>query len=480
MEKFFLNPDAFDLKLAMECLNTFSNSTGLGCTLMSVGGDVLHEAGFGCGQCFVCAEIGLDRRACLQSHEYGMREAERFGGKYVYFCMMGLCFCVSPIAGAADNVAKMIAGPFLMTELDDYVSHDLQFCRNLKGDAVDKIMPILGQVVYVQPERVHFLSTLLFITVSFINKISATNRMLENQDSESMQRHICDYIIKLKNEDALLYYPFDIERELLASVRASDKEHAKKLLNEVTGSIVFSLGRDFSRIRTRIYELFVLLSRAAIDSGAPPEYVFELSHVFFTKTHDISNIEDLHFNLAKAMNQLVDYMPPFEDVKNRGVIYKAVQFIQRNYPRKISLDEVAREVDLSASYFSKVFKSEIGCNFNTYMNIVRIGKSINLLLYDNLDLVSIASLVGFEDQSYFSKVFKQVTGVTPHAFRKSGGNAFTLWQKPVNGSLSVMRTMAEKDRSGNAPEGDNCNLPPNPTSRSRTDRTEYLAAPPAL
>ncbi|MDR1579609.1 MAG: PocR ligand-binding domain-containing protein [Synergistaceae bacterium] len=440
MGKFSLNPDTFDLKLAMECLNTFSNSTGLGCTIMSRDGDVLHEAGFGCGQCFVCAETGADRRACLQSHEYAMREAERFGGKYVYFCVMGLCFFVSPILVSVDNAAKMIAGPFLMTDLDDYVSYDLQFRRNLDGNTITRLMPMLNQVAYVQPEKVHFLSTLLFITVSFINKNSATNRMLENQDSESMQRHICDYIIKLKNEDTPLSYPFDTERELLERVLASDREHAKKLLNEMTGGIVFSLGSDFPRIRTRIYELFVLLSRAAINFGAAPEYVFELSHVFFTRTHDINNIEDLHFNLARALNQLIDCISPFEDVKNRGVIYKAVQFIQNNYHRKITLDEVARKVDLSASYFSKIFKGEIGCNFNTYLNIVRIGKSINLLLHDNLDLVSIAALVGYEDQSYFSKVFKQVTGVTPHTFRKSGGSVSTPWQKQVNASFTVLRS----------------------------------------
>ncbi|MGL5513630.1 MAG: helix-turn-helix domain-containing protein, partial [Sporomusa sp.] len=83
--------------------------------------------------------------------------------------------------------------------------------------------------------------------------------------------------------------------------------------------------------------------------------------------------------------------------------------------------DISQEVHLSPSYFSKIFKKETGHNFNTYLNMLRIEKSKKLLLYDNLKLISIASLVGFEDQSYFTKVFKRVTGVSPHQYRKYGG-----------------------------------------------------------
>ena len=440
MEKIFLDPNTFDLKLAMECLNAFSNSTGLGCTILSMSGDILHESGFGCGRCSVCSETGTDRDDCVQSHEYGMREAERFGGKYIYFCLMGLGFFVSPISGPIGNVAKMTAGPFRMTDLDDYVAYDLQTCRSLDDDTVGRLVPVLEQIPYVQPDRVHFLSSLLFMAVSFINNISAANRMLEDQGSESVQRQVSDYIMKLKSGEEPQGYPFETERELMSSILESNKGKAQMLLNELLGNILFSLGCDFSRIKARIYELFVLLSRSAIDAGASPEYVFDLSHDFFNKTQSINNIEALCFNLTKTMNQLIDCIFPLSDMKNSDVIHKAVLYIQRNYPRKISLEEVAQKVALSPSYFSKIFKNEMGYNFNTYMNIVRIGKSIKLLLYENLDLVNIATLVGFEDQSYFTKVFKRITGVSPHSFRKSGGriptgNVFTHWQKQCHGAL---------------------------------------------
>ena len=89
--------------------------------------------------------------------------------------------------------------------------------------------------------------------------------------------------------------------------------------------------------------------------------------------------------------------------------------------KKITLEEVASYVYLSPSYFSKVFKDEMHCNFNSYLNRLRIEKSKQLLLSENVRLVEVSGLVGFEDQSYFSKVFKKLTGVSPGKFRESRG-----------------------------------------------------------
>ncbi len=62
------------------------------------------------------------------------------------------------------------------------------------------------------------------------------------------------------------------------------------------------------------------------------------------------------------------------------------------------------------------------CNFNSYLNKVRIERSKSLLLSDKIRLIDVSGLVGFEDQSYFSNVFKRITGVTPGKFRESHGN----------------------------------------------------------
>ena len=74
-------------------------------------------------------------------------------------------------------------------------------------------------------------------------------------------------------------------------------------------------------------------------------------------------------------------------------------------------------VYLSPAYFSRVFKKEMGVTFNSFLNEVRIEKSKSLLRNNDLKMVDIALMVGFESQSYFTKVFKKITGISPLQYR---------------------------------------------------------------
>ena len=76
--------EQFDRRLARECAKAFSQSTGLGCTLSDKTGRAFDEYGYGCESCGMCAAAGASHDRCVQAHIYGMTEAERFGGKYIY------------------------------------------------------------------------------------------------------------------------------------------------------------------------------------------------------------------------------------------------------------------------------------------------------------------------------------------------------------------------------------------------------------
>ena len=89
--------------------------------------------------------------------------------------------------------------------------------------------------------------------------------------------------------------------------------------------------------------------------------------------------------------------------------------------RKLTLNEVAEYVFLSPSYFSKIFKEEMNYYFNDYLSYVRVEKSKALLLTERISLADIAANIGFYDQSYFNKVFKKITGITPKKFKECSG-----------------------------------------------------------
>ena len=193
-------------------------------------------------------------------------------------------------------------------------------------------------------------------------------------------------------------------------------------MNEILGHIFFSSGGDFDTIKARILELIVLLSRAAVEGGADVEEIFGLNYKYLSTIHSFKTVEELTHWLSKIMIRFTDCVFNFKNIKHVDVIYKAINYIKQNYMKKITLEEVASHVYLSPSYFSKIFKDDMKCNFNTYVNRIRIERSKQLLLQDTLNLADISNMVGYEDQSYFSKVFKRVVGITPGRYRLSRGN----------------------------------------------------------
>ncbi len=413
--------EPFDLRLAKECASAFSGATGLGCTVSGRDGGVLFERGRGCASCGVCAAAGRGKEACVRAHNYGMAEAERFGGKYVYFCPMGLTCFVSPILGRSGSEAKITVGPFLMVDRADYVACDLCGQLGVSGGTLARVEQELEAVPFVPAEKVDHLSTLLFMAVGFLNNVSEAARMRDTQDSNAIQGQITAYLQELKGAGEAKPYPFDTERELLRAVARADKPEAQRLLNEMFGYIFFSTAGDFEQAKSRVYELLVLISRSAVNAGADPEQTLRLNHRYLQDLPGLRDLDALCFWLTGVMDSFMDRIFNFLDAKHANVIHQSVQYLHTHYAERVTLDDMARRVYLSPSYFSRVFKQETGYPFRAYLNRVRIERSKELLLHQNIRLTDIAFLVGFEDQSYFTKVFKKWTGVTPLQFRERQG-----------------------------------------------------------
>jgi len=381
--------ETFDLTLAKECASAFTGATGLGCTVSDAHGKVLAEYGYGCRSCNLCERAGNPKSHCVQAQNYGMTEAERFGGT---------CF-VSPILGELSSAAKITVGPFLMVDRQDYIDCELD---KYSGSHLEQIINELDKMPIINPDKVNDLSTLLFMAVGFMNKVSVSNRLIDSQNSDAIQGQITSYIMQLKNEELPPPYPFAIERALLKSITDADKTEAQRLLNEMMGHILFSTGRDFELVKSRILELLTLISRAAIEAGANAEQSLKLCHESRARMASQQNIEELCLWLSDTTNRFMDSVFKYADARHANAIHRCIQF---------------RMVYLSPPYLSRIFKQETGTPFNTYLNEVRVHKAKELLRHEEMKLIDIAEAVGFEDQSYFTKVFKKIVGLTPLHYR---------------------------------------------------------------
>jgi len=409
----------FDLQLAIRCVDAFSQASGLGCALKQSDGQILHTAGHSCVQCKMCELAGKEGNVCRATQQYGMQSAERFGGKYIYFCSMGLTCFTSPILGPHGSVAQLIVGPFMMVDLADYIAYDLIEGANVQREKIPTLTHAAAEIPYVAAPRVSALSELLFMSVAFMNNVSEANRMMETEKSCLMQGQISDYIHRFKSDANPSPYPYRMERQFLLSLAKGEQASAQKQLNELLGHIIFSTGGDIATIQDRAYDLLLLISRTAMDSGADPDYIEGHLQRFRRKMKNVQSVDELCQTLSQVVRVFMDDMFSNRNAKYTDLVHRCIQFLQKHYSEKITLEDVARSVYMSPTYLSRVFKRETGTSLVDFLNRIRIEKSKEMLTNNDVRLIDVALQCGFESQSYFNRVFKQSTGMTPQQYRKN-------------------------------------------------------------
>lgn len=100
-------------------------------------------------------------------------------------------------------------------------------------------------------------------------------------------------------------------------------------------------------------------------------------------------------------------------------VKKTVEYCLENYESYINIDTICEYLNINKSYFCKKFKQETGYTFCSFLNILRVEKSKNLLKNSDMSLLDIAISVGFNSQNYYTVVFKKINGFTPLEYRHS-------------------------------------------------------------
>lgn len=412
-----------DFRLIQECVQTFRKVTKLGCLLCAPDGNVIYDVGYSVKRCALCSQLNASPDLCIVSRSHAWMEADRFGGKYIYNCPKGLTCIATPVQTDFDTVGYITAGPFLMVETEDYLQCELQpYAAEL--DQLMRIQDELSQIPNVAPEQAESMAKQLFLSVGGVGKAYSIGDMLEKQNTTQLMGDLSEFTNLVKHSVQNITYPLQLEKEFLHAVSNSEKANAESLLNQLLGHIFFLTGGDFSYIRARICELLVLSTRAAIEGGADETRILTQCQIYIEEMQGIYDVDKLCFWLTGALKQLMALLFDDDAVADRDIMPYALAYIRDHFNERITLDEVAQAVHLSASYFSRLFRSETGQTFSEYLLSVRIERAKNLLRRKDCSMTEIAERIGFFDQSHFIKTFKRATGVTPGLYRRRRGRGY--------------------------------------------------------
>ena len=126
----------------------------------------------------------------------------------------------------------------------------------------------------------------------------------------------------------------------------------------------------------------------------------------------IGNLNQLKREIEKNEKDLLEQL---------SLIQQIDHYIEQNYKKKLSLDDIAEDLHINSSYLSRVYKLKKGKNlFDTILNL-RIEAAKDYLINTDKRTYEISELVGVEDASYFSKMFKKITGLSPKEYRRQEG-----------------------------------------------------------
>ncbi len=203
------------------------------------------------------------------------------------------------------------------------------------------------------------------------------------------------------------------------SIHENNPMLTKNLLNAVPDLLVDECGTDFELLKEKFFDFFLFLEETVIHNSVASLLQTEHHMLNLSVFAEANNIGQLKYCFDLAVESLINAVFCPQSQKHASLICKATEYIEEHYNSKISQSRVADLVYLSPSYFSKVFKENLGCSFNEYINYIRIEKAKFLLKRHEVDIDRIAEIVGFESRSYFGKVFKAQTGMTPKQFRQN-------------------------------------------------------------
>ncbi len=228
------------------------------------------------------------------------------------------------------------------------------------------------------------------------------------------QRHIERLIERQREEGVRPEYPLASERELMGKVKIADRVGTKGILDAILSAVLVRGEQD---LKVRVLELLGQLSRSAIEGGADENLMLAKNAGYVEKVLGVDDRWDVCGWLGRALDDYIEQVCSSQDASKVTQVRPAAGYIEANYGKAVTLADVANASHLSVSRLAHVFKQQMGVTVIEYLTHVRIERAKELLLATEQNCTEICFAVGYNNQSYFTRTFKNLVGVTPSQFR---------------------------------------------------------------
>ncbi|WP_245308316.1 AraC family transcriptional regulator [Halalkalibacter urbisdiaboli] len=213
-----------------------------------------------------------------------------------------------------------------------------------------------------------------------------------------------------------IFYPFDIEKEILQAIRMGQVDEVERLIGAFIEELTVKGVKEIN-IQPGMIQLFSSIQHEILHSGIHPYELFDGKNMF----EEVAQIREPERMISWLTNEVITpYVQMLEgrvNVELKQLVEQVCALIQEQYMEDISLESCADVVGTNPYTLSKAFKKMIGVNFIDYVTTLRIDKAKELLLNTNMKINDISEQVGYR-HSYFNRIFKKQVGIPPSQYRK--------------------------------------------------------------
>jgi branched-chain amino acid transport system substrate-binding protein len=210
------------------------------------------------------------------------------------------------------------------------------------------------------------------------------------------------------------------KRELLLALRGEDYTKAKESLNRLLTISLLQHFDAFETLKLNISELFHAFFDAAVaEEGADLETLVDLKYKYSSEWAGLKDQEALCSWIIRAFRETMESVREGHWEKGSGLLKNILRFIEIHLAEDLSVQRIAREVCLSPSRLIHRMRNEYGMTLSDCIARSRMDKAKDLLRETDMSICDIAQFTGYQDQGYFTKVFKKHLECTPKRFRDS-------------------------------------------------------------
>lgn len=220
-------------------------------------------------------------------------------------------------------------------------------------------------------------------------------------------------------ETGAVHNPYAQEAREQDAIQNGDLDALYRSFQETYTGQIGTLARDpLRQAKNLAIVLITLASRSAIRGGLLPEIAYSMSDAFIQRTEELSDLGQAQV-LGKQAE--IEYCKAVAELAGTSsaspLVTRCKNIVARSIHEKLSVKDLARQLDVSADHLSRQFARETGEKLTDFILQAKVRAAKDRLIYTGDSYESIAMELGFTSQSHFGQVFKRYAGMTPKRFR---------------------------------------------------------------